>query len=110
VTITKSAGPETAAAPRRGPLRLRRHGIRGKVRRTLRVVLYVIFGVALAGSTLVAVWFRQDMGDARARLAAQPTEIFQSRYGDIEYRVSGTGPAVLISHGITGGVDRQRHS
>ena len=46
------------------------------------------------------------MGDARARLAAQPTEIFPSRYGDIEYRVSDSGPAVLISHGITGGVDQ----
>lgn len=68
-------------------------------------VLYTVFGVALVLSALVAVWFRHDMGDARARLAAQPTEIFQSRYGDVEYRVSGTGPAVLISHGITGGVD-----
>jgi pimeloyl-ACP methyl ester carboxylesterase len=76
------------------------------VHRTLRVVLYVILGVAIAQSALVAVWFRQDMGGARARLAAQPTEVFHSRYGDIEYRVSGTGPAVLISHGITGGVDQ----
>jgi pimeloyl-ACP methyl ester carboxylesterase len=69
-------------------------------------VLYVLLGIALTLSTLVAVWFRHDMADARDRLAAQPTEIFKSRYGDIEYRVSGTGPAVLISHGITGGVDQ----
>jgi pimeloyl-ACP methyl ester carboxylesterase len=69
-------------------------------------VLHVIVGAALALSALVALWFRQDMGNARARLAAQPTEIFQSRYGDVEYRVAGAGPAVLISHGITGGVDQ----
>jgi pimeloyl-ACP methyl ester carboxylesterase len=61
---------------------------------------------ALVLSTVLVVWFRHDMSQARARLAAQPTEIFQSRYGDVEYRVSGTGPAVLISHGITGGVDQ----
>jgi pimeloyl-ACP methyl ester carboxylesterase len=106
MTTTKSAGLETGGAASRESRRLRRPGKRGKVRRTLRVVLYVILGVAIAASTLVAVWFRQDMGDARARLAAQRTEIFQSRYGDIEYRVSGSGPAVLVSHGITGGVDQ----
>ena len=78
---------------------------RGKRRRTLRLVLYGVAGVVLAASTVVTVMFRHDMGEARARLAAQPTEIFQSSYGDIEYRVSGTGPTVLVSHGITGGVD-----
>jgi len=46
------------------------------------------------------------MADARARLAAQPTEIFRSTYGDIEYRVAGSGPTVLVAHGITGGVDQ----
>jgi pimeloyl-ACP methyl ester carboxylesterase len=66
----------------------------------------MLLGVILVSSALVTGWFRHDMGDARARLAAQPSEIFESRYGDIEYRVSGTGPAVLISHGITGGVDQ----
>lgn len=106
MTATKPAGLETATAAEPESRRLRRHGKRGKARRTMRVVLYVFLGVALALSLLVAVWFRHDMGDARARLAAQPTEIFQSRYGDIEYRVTGTGPAVLISHGITGGVDQ----
>jgi 2-hydroxy-6-oxonona-2,4-dienedioate hydrolase len=106
VTTTKSAGLGTARAASRGSRRLRRHGKRGKVRRTLRVVLYTVLGVAIVSSALVAVWFRHDMGEARARLAAQPTEIFKSGYGDIEYRVSGTGPAVLISHGITGGVDQ----
>ena len=72
----------------------------------MRLVLYGVAGVVLAASTVVTVMFRHDMGEARARLAAQPTEIFQSSYGDIEYRVSGTGPTVLVSHGITGGVDQ----
>jgi pimeloyl-ACP methyl ester carboxylesterase len=76
VTISRSAGPKTT-----------------------------LVGAALV-SALVAGWFRHDMGEARARLAAQPTEIFQSRYGAIEYRATGGGPAVLISHGITGGVDQ----
>lgn len=105
-TTTKPAAPETGEAASQRSRRLRRPGNRGKARRTLRVVLYTVFGVALVLSTLVAVWFRQDMGDARDRLAAQPTEIFKSKYGDIEYRVTGTGPNVLISHGITGGIDQ----
>jgi pimeloyl-ACP methyl ester carboxylesterase len=106
MTTTDSAGPEIASVARTESRRLRYHGKRGKVRRTLRVVLYVIFGIALALLAFVALWFRHDMSQARARIAAQPTEIFQSRYGDVEYRVTGTGPAVLISHGITGGADQ----
>ena len=103
MTTTKSPGLETDRVASQG---VRRHREGGRTRRTVMVVLYVVCGASLALSTLVAVMFNRDMADARARLKAQPTEIFQSRYGDIEYRVSGTGPAVLVSHGITGGVDQ----
>lgn len=55
---------------------------------------------------VVAAVFRHDMGQARARLASQPTQLFHSSYGDMQYRVTGEGVSVLISHGITGGVDQ----
>jgi len=79
---------------------------RTEVQRRALMTLAVLAGlllVALAGAGLL---FRHDMADARARLAAQPTQVFRSEYGDIQYRVVGTGPAVLVSHGITGGVDQ----
>jgi pimeloyl-ACP methyl ester carboxylesterase len=51
--------------------------------------------------------YRHDLSQARERLKTHPSQTFHSqRYGDIEYRVVGTGPAVLVSHGITGGVDQ----
>ncbi|MDI6909241.1 alpha/beta hydrolase [Nocardioides sp.] len=69
-------------------------------------MLYAVAGTVLVASTVVTVMFRHDMGEARARLAAQPTEIFTSSYGDIQYRVTGDGPPVLVVHGITGGIDQ----
>ena len=102
MTTTKSAGERTTSGSRLVPGRSRH----GKRRRALRVVGYGIAGAVLAASTVVTLMFRHDMDEARARIAAQPTEIFRSSYGDIEYRVTGTGPTVLVSHGITGGVDQ----
>jgi pimeloyl-ACP methyl ester carboxylesterase len=105
---TKPASPMiTEAADRaRVPRRLRHQGGRVRKHRKFRIVLYVVAGAVLAASTVVTVTFRHDMGEARDRLAAQPTEIFKSNYGDVQYRVSGDGPPVLVVHGITGGVDQ----
>lgn len=63
-------------------------------------------GAVLAASAVITVMFRHDMGGARARLAAQPIEIFKSSHGDVQYRVSGDGPPVLVVHGIAGGIDQ----
>ncbi|MGA8247750.1 MAG: alpha/beta hydrolase [Nocardioides sp.] len=63
-------------------------------------------GLVPVAVAVVEEMFRHDMWRARARLAAQPTESYRSTFGDIEYRVTGEGPTVLVSHGITGGVDQ----
>lgn len=65
-------------------------------------------GLLLAGTPLLVVraMFGRDIAQARARLSAQPTHVYHSSYGSIHYRTCGDGPAVLISHGITGGVDQ----
>lgn len=54
-------------------------------------------------------YFRRDLRDARNRLASIPTTIHKSQYGDIEYRAIGRGQTVLVSHGITGGVDQAEY-
>ena len=64
----------------------------------LGVIPLAVFGAAF-------ILFRQDLSEARSRLANTPTKLYRSQRGDIQYRLVGTGPAVLISHGITGGVD-----
>jgi pimeloyl-ACP methyl ester carboxylesterase len=50
--------------------------------------------------------FSRDLNDARSRMAGIPTEVYASKYGDIEYCLVGTGPTVLVSHGVTGGIDQ----
>src|SRR5688572_8591009 len=73
-----------------------------------------VMGRALMGFTVVlllfllvaAMLYRHDLNQARDRLAKHESQVFHSQqYGDIEYRVTGEGPAILVSHGITGGVD-----
>ena len=81
-------------------------------RKIKRVVLSALGGVGLivlAVSVVGFVLFRQDLREARSRLASVPTTIYPSQYGDIQYRVVGSGPTVLVSHGITGGVDQAEY-
>lgn len=82
---------------------------RAPTRRTIRRVVarvLVGFGVLiLIGVIVVFVTFRRDLGAARTRLTAIPTQVYASSYGDIEYRLVADGPTVLIAHGVNGGVD-----
>jgi len=67
----------------------------------------MIFGFVLFALVLVVfAFFNRDLNTARSRLAGIPTEVYTSTYGDIEYRLVGEGPVVLISHGVTGGIDQ----
>jgi pimeloyl-ACP methyl ester carboxylesterase len=50
--------------------------------------------------------FRKDQAAARRHLASIPSAICESSFGDIEYLLQGTGPTVLVSHGVTGGIDQ----
>ncbi len=68
-------------------------------------VLGVLGGVLLAVVGVAYIRFRRDLSEARTRLASIQTHVFASRYGDIEYLLDGQGPTVLVSHGITGGLD-----
>ena len=72
-------------------------------------MLGVVGGILLGVSVVGFVLSRQDLRGARSRLASIPTTIYTSQYGDIQYRVVGSGPTVLISHGITGGVDHAEY-
>ncbi|HAG10461.1 MAG TPA: hypothetical protein DCK76_03535 [Desulfotomaculum sp.] len=54
----------------------------------------------------VFVLFRQDLRRARDRIASIQTGVYSSSYGDIEYRIDGQGPVMLVVHGIVGGIDQ----
>ena len=73
------------------------------------MITYVVLGlltfIAIASIT-VYIRYDRDMDVAHIRLASIPTEVYTSQYGDIEYRLVGNGPVVLVSHGVTGGIDQ----
>lgn len=53
------------------------------------------------------MFFKHDLDQASDRLSKRHSQLFHSdQYGDIEYKVVGQGPPVLVSHGITGGFDQ----
>jgi len=75
-----------------------------------RLIIFSVLSVlvvALLVFFLVAfINFRQDISAARSRLASISTEVYRSQYGDIEYRLIGNGPTILVVHGVTGGIDQ----
>jgi pimeloyl-ACP methyl ester carboxylesterase len=69
----------------------------------------LLLGLAGAGGLLAGagLWrsFSGEMQQARARLTGR-SEIFESRFGAMEYAVAGAGPPVLMVHGTGGGFDQ----
>jgi pimeloyl-ACP methyl ester carboxylesterase len=55
---------------------------------------------------IVFLKFRSTMAKNRSRLDSIPSQVYTSKHGDIEYLLRGKGPTILVSHGITGGVDQ----
>src|SRR5215207_2629044 len=73
-----------------------------------QITIFICIGVLiLVGVFLIAfLSFRNDLQKNIRRLKNIQSNVFISKYGDIEYILVGEGQTVLISHGITGGVDQ----
>lgn len=79
----------------------------GQRRMSTKAFIGMIVGLVLLTLFLVALgFFYRDLNVSRSRLAGIPTDVYTSTYGDIEYRLVGDGPVVLVSHGVTGGIDQ----
>jgi pimeloyl-ACP methyl ester carboxylesterase len=66
-----------------------------------------IGALILIGVVLIAfLGFRNDFQKNISKLKNIQSNVFLSKYGDIEYLLIGEGQTILISHGITGGVDQ----
>ena len=73
-----------------------------------QITIFIWIGVLiLVGVFQIAfLSFRNDLQQNIRRLKNIQSNVFISKYGDIEYILVGEGQTVLISHGITGGVDQ----
>jgi pimeloyl-ACP methyl ester carboxylesterase len=68
--------------------------------------LWLGAGVALAAMAgLTYLTYLSDIEHAKEKVR-HGSEVFQSRFGTMEYAVSGKGPPVLVVHGTGGGFDQ----
>lgn len=68
----------------------------------LIIILVVVSGLLAA----VITKYSRDLFSARTVLDQIGSQTFSSSFGDIEYLLEGEGPVVLVSHGVTGGIDQ----
>jgi pimeloyl-ACP methyl ester carboxylesterase len=69
--------------------------------------LILLLTAALALLVLVVITgYSGRMKAEQLRMASFHPKMEQTAHGPIEYEIRGEGPVVLISHGITGGVDQ----
>jgi pimeloyl-ACP methyl ester carboxylesterase len=54
----------------------------------------------------IAIGYSSRMKTATLRLASYHPKIAKTTLGHVEYELRGEGPLVLVSHGITGGIDQ----
>lgn len=79
----------------------------GQKRMTRKAFIGMIVGFVILALFLVALGLcNRDINAARNRLADIPSEVYSSTYGSIQYRIVGEGPVILVSHGVTGGIDQ----
>ena len=74
--------------------------------RTKILIVIVVATILIIALVYVFLNFRKDLKTGYKRINNIPSQIFKSRYGDVEYFIEGDGPTVLISHGVTGGIDQ----
>ena len=72
-------------------------------------VKLILIGVAII---LIIVYtniyskFRHDLAAGYTKINDLQSQLYSSKTGDVEYLLEGPGPTILISHGITGGIDQ----
>jgi 2-hydroxy-6-oxonona-2,4-dienedioate hydrolase len=70
---------------------------------------HVLVGTAFGGLGLAGLWtnetFRTDLDKARSKTRNR-SQLFTSRFGVIEYAITGEGQPILFVHGTGGGFDQ----
>lgn len=74
-----------------------------KIKFILLILIVITMGI---GFIVVFIKYRADLSVSRSRTDSVKSLIFKSSDYDIEYLLEGSGPTLLISHGVTGGIDQ----
>jgi pimeloyl-ACP methyl ester carboxylesterase len=74
--------------------------------RTKAFILLVIGIILVVCFIIILIKYKKALSVSSSKIYAIKSLIFQSTNGDIEYFLEGSGPTILISHGVTGGIDQ----
>jgi pimeloyl-ACP methyl ester carboxylesterase len=70
-------------------------------------LIFVLVGIVVfIIAFIIFMKYRKTLAKNQDYLASIPSQVFTSKLGKIEYYLKGEGPTILVSHGITGGVDQ----
>jgi pimeloyl-ACP methyl ester carboxylesterase len=72
----------------------------------MTLIILAVILIIVVFSIIVLMKYRTTLSYHNTRLKRISSQVYQSQYGSIEYFMQGEGPIILISHGITGGVDQ----
>lgn len=50
--------------------------------------------------------YRKTLKQRYKTMNSIESKVYKSKFGNIEYILEGKGPTILISHGISGGIDQ----
>lgn len=70
------------------------------------IILMIVAIILITAFTTGYVKFRRDLSAGNAKIQDIHSKLYKSQYGDVEYVLEGAGPTILISHGVTGGIDQ----
>ncbi len=69
-------------------------------------ILLVISILLIFCCIIIYITYKKDLNASNKRIDSIESQIFNSKIGSIEYILEGKGPTILISHGVTGGIDQ----
>ena len=74
---------------------------------TITTVFWIaVISVIILLAVFSILQFRKLLAERILLLNSIRSQVYVSKYGNIEYLLRGDGPTVLVSHGITGGIDQ----
>ncbi len=74
--------------------------------KTKAFILLVIGIILVVSFIVILITYKKALSVSSFKTNAIKSSIFKSEEGDIEYMLEGSGPTILISHGVTGGIDQ----
>lgn len=74
--------------------------------KTKTIILLVIGIILFVSIVMILVRYKHDFSSNSDKINAINSQTYNSADYNIEYILEGTGPTILISHGVTGGIDQ----